>query len=443
MGGGLDLVGRRQDGSTFPIEVSLNHVPTSDGGRAIAFVTDVTERRQAALALQERTIELERRSAQLSRLASELTLAEQHAREQLAKTLHDGLQQLLVSTAMNLDRLMHQGAHAGIGTEDPLPEVKGQLAEAIDAARSLSYELFPPVLERSGLPAALVWLADWTRKKYGIEVELHADPLATSDRKDIRTLLLESVRELLFNAVKHARVDRVTVDLTRELNDMLHITVADQGVGFDLELIERAQADQIGWGLFSIRERLTLLGGRFEIESAPGRGSRFVLTVPRALAPGSTAAPPPSSPATAGAPLTGAVTSAPPRALRVLLVDDHAAMRKALRRLLQARTELQIVGEAANGLEAIAQARALLPDVVVMDVSMPEMDGIEATRRIRAEFPSIRVLGLSMYPRSEQSHGIEQAGAERFFVKGSADTQRLFDHLLSIHKATCGAMFIG
>ena len=441
MGGGLDLVGRRQDGSTFPIEVSVNHVPTSDGGRAIAFVTDITERRQAALALQERTVELERRSAQLSRLASELTLAEQHTRELLAKTLHDGLQQLLVSTAMNVDRLMQQGAPAGIGSEDPLPEVKGQLAEAIDAARSLSYELFPPVLERSGLPAALAWLADWTRKKYGLEVELHADSLANSNRKDIRTLLLESVRELLFNAVKHAGVDRVTVDLTREANDMLHITVSDQGVGFDPWLIEQAQTDQIGWGLFSIRERLTLLGGRFEIESAPGRGSRFVLTVPRAMAPGSTAAPAPS-PAAAEAPLSGAVTSASPRALKILLVDDHAAMRSALRRLLQARTELHVVGEATNGFEAIAQVRALLPDVVVMDVSMPEMDGIEATRRIRAEFRSIQILGLSMYPRTEKLHSIEQAGAQRFFVKG-ADTQRLVDHLLSMYKATCGAAFIG
>jgi CheY-like chemotaxis protein len=223
---------------------------------------------------------------------------------------------------------------------------------------------------------------------------------------------------------------------------MLHITVSDHGVGFDPAVTERAPADQVGWGLFSIRERLTLLGGRFEIESAPGRGSRFVLTAPRAVAPGSTAAPSPSSPATAGAPLSGAVTSAPPRALKILLVDDHAAMRKALRQLLQPRTELQIVGEAANGLEAIAQARALLPDVVVMDVSMPEMDGIEATRRIRAEFRSIQVLGLSMYPRTEHLHAIEQAGAERFFVKG-ADTQRLVDHLLSMQKAMCGAAPVG
>jgi len=223
---------------------------------------------------------------------------------------------------------------------------------------------------------------------------------------------------------------------------MLQITVSDRGVGFDPALVEQAQADQIRWGLFSIRERLTLLGGRFEIESAPGRGSTFVLTAPRTMAPGSTAAPSPSSPATAGAPVSGAVPSAPPRALKILLVDDHAGMRLALRRLFLARTELQIVGEAANGLEAIAQARALLPDVVVMDVWMPEMDGIEATRRIRAEFPSIHVLGFSMYPRTEPLHGIEQAGAEGFFVKG-ADTQRLVDHLLSMHKSTCGAVFVG
>jgi CheY-like chemotaxis protein len=376
----------------------------------------------------------------LSRLASELTLAEQHAREQLAKTLHDGLQQLLVSAAMNLDRLMQQSEYAGVGTEDPLPEVKGQLAEAIDAARSLSYELFPPVLQRSGLPAALAWLADWTRKKYGLEVELHADPNANSGRKDIRTLLLESVRELLFNAVKHARVNRVTVDLARDPNDMLRITVSDHGLGFDPALIERAQTDQIGWGLLSIRERLTLLGGRFEIESAPGRGARFLLTAPRAIVLDPAAPPSPSNRTATGAPSSGTVTAISPRTLKVLLVDDHADMRKALRRLLQARAELQIVGEAANGLEAIAQARALLPDVVVMDVSMPEMDGIEATRRIRAEFPSIRVLVLSMY-RSEHLHGIE-AGAERFFVKGT-DTRSLADYLVSMHKTLCGALLPG
>ena len=108
-------------------------------------------------------------------------------------------------------------------------------------------------------------------------------------------------------------------------------------------------------------------------------------------------------------------------------------MRKTFSEILQARPEFQVVGEATNGLEAIAQAHVLRPDVVLMDVSMPEMDGIEATRRIHAELPFIQILGLSVYPRSPvDPHPIELAGAEAFFTKG-IDTQLLIDHLLNKH----------
>jgi DNA-binding NarL/FixJ family response regulator len=119
-------------------------------------------------------------------------------------------------------------------------------------------------------------------------------------------------------------------------------------------------------------------------------------------------------------------------ALRIVIADDQPALRKSFRALLQARPEFQVVGEAANGLEAIAQAHVLRPDVVLMDVSMPEMDGIEATRRIRAELPFIQILGFSIYPRMEAPHAIELAGAEGFFSKG-IDTQRLIHDLLIKH----------
>ena len=92
------------------------------------------------------------------------------------------------------------------------------------------------------------------------------------------------------------------------------------------------------------------------------------------------------------------------------------------------------MGEAANGLEAIAQAHALRPDVVLMDISMPRMDGVEATRRLRAELPFIQILGLSMQPRTQELHAIERAGAAGFFSK-AVDTQRLIDYLLLIHAA--------
>jgi signal transduction histidine kinase len=410
MGGGLLLAGERKDGSTFPIEVSLNHVRTGDGGRAFAFVTDITER-------QERTAELEHRTAQLSRLASDLTLAEHHAREQIARLIHDGLQQLLVIASLKLEDYVKLDGDPRAA--DPLiAEARTHLDEAIAAARTLSVELSPPVLQHAELAAALKWLAKWIRQKYGVTVDVTADPRANSSRKDVRTLLFESVRELLFNAVKHARAERVTLDATLDAEDRLCITVTDHGVGFDPgELDERLKAGGAGWGLFSIRERLMLLGGRLDIESAPGRGSRFRLIAPRGGAADQAAVAPPIS----GTPL------------RILLADDHDAMRDAFRRVLQHQPELCVVGDASNGLEAIAQAHALSPDVVLMDVSMPHMDGVEATRRIRAELPAVEVLGLSMQLRGDGPHPIELAGATAFFSK-SADTRRLIEHLLRLQE---------
>jgi PAS domain S-box-containing protein len=431
MGHGLSLVGERKDGSTVPVEVSLNHVETAGGGRAIAFVTDISERQRAESALQERTAELEYRTTQLSQMAWDLTLAEHNAREQIARTLHDGLQQLLFIVSLNLDQQLTRERESGSRPSELLLEAKHHLDEATVAARSLHLELFPPVLQRSGLPAALTWLANWAREKYKLNVDIDAEPAADSTRKDIRTLLFESVRELLFNAFKYAQSDRVTLSLRLGADDQLWITVSDHGIGFDASRLDsRSKAGQVGWGLFSIRDRLTLLGGRVDIDSAPGRGTRVHLFAPRGAAERPAAADRLHAP-----PLGEAATRADRAsagALRILIVDDHRAVRTALREMIHERPQLSVVGDASNGLEAIASAHALRPDVILMDVAMPHMDGVEATARIHAELPTIRILGLSMQARSDTVHAIEHAGAAGFFVKG-IDTQRLIDHLLAFH----------
>ena len=221
--------------------------------------------------------------------------------------------------------------------------------------------------------------------------------------------------------------------LALDADDQLCITVADQGVGFDpATLDDRSKAGQVGWGLFRMRERLTLLGGRLDIDSTPGRGARIRLVAPRDAARSDVAGGNGVALAAPAAEATINVRRASAGALRILIVDDHPPIMRALREMLHQQPQLLVVGDASNGFEAIDQAHSLQPDVILMDVQMPHMDGVEATARIRSELPDVTVLGVSMLAPSETADAIERAGAAAFFVKGT-DTQRLVDYLLAFH----------
>jgi DNA-binding NarL/FixJ family response regulator len=104
----------------------------------------------------------------------------------------------------------------------------------------------------------------------------------------------------------------------------------------------------------------------------------------------------------------------------VMLADDHAVVRDGLRALLEGGNDLQVVGVAGNGREAVAEALRLRPDIVIMDIAMPELDGVEATRRIVEKSPETRVLILSMYLSAEHIYRALQAGAQGYVLKESA-----------------------
>ncbi|MEI7554045.1 response regulator transcription factor [Candidatus Chlorohelix sp.] len=107
--------------------------------------------------------------------------------------------------------------------------------------------------------------------------------------------------------------------------------------------------------------------------------------------------------------------------VRVLLVDDHTILRQGIRILLEAQDDFEVVGEATNGREALELARQYNPDVVLMDISMPEMNGLEATRRIKKELSQIRVVILTMHETEEYLVQILQAGANGYVLKQAAD----------------------
>ena len=116
-----------------------------------------------------------------------------------------------------------------------------------------------------------------------------------------------------------------------------------------------------------------------------------------------------------------------------MIVDDNGAVRQGLRAFFDLREEIEVVGEATNGLEAVAQVRQLLPDVVLMDLVMPQMDGIEATRRIRSLSPSTQVVVLTSFSEDEKVFSAIKAGALCYLLKNVSPS----DLVKAIQAAHC------
>ncbi len=212
----------------------------------------------------ERTVEVQQRASQLRRLAMDLTDTEQRERHRLAQILHDHLQQLLVGAKLNLGMLRYQ--QPGAADDPSVQQVDSLLQESIAVSRSLAVDLSPPILYDQGLAAALHWLGNWAREKYGLKVTVDAAETVNCRVEQVNVLLFNAVRELLFNIVKHAQTDRATVGMCHPSSDQVRIIVADAGIGFDPAQRRRQDDTATGLGLFSIGERLELLGGHMEID---------------------------------------------------------------------------------------------------------------------------------------------------------------------------------
>jgi DNA-binding NarL/FixJ family response regulator len=111
----------------------------------------------------------------------------------------------------------------------------------------------------------------------------------------------------------------------------------------------------------------------------------------------------------------------PGKKTRILLADDHSVVRSGFRALLNSQPDLEVIGEASDGLDAVEQAATLKPDVVVMDVTMPNLNGIEATRRLAHDAPRVRVLALSMHKDAVYVREILRAGARGYLLKDSGE----------------------
>jgi len=457
-----------KDGQAVIVESRMVTMTEEFGGILVLETNrDVTERRAihervCRLAeeledrVKDRTKELLQSQTLLRQLASELTIAEQRERRRIATDLHDYLAQLLVCARLKVSQ--SRGRMEDSELESWLGESDDILQQALTYTRSLVAQLTPMALHEFGLAAALKWLADQMRQQYRLSVRVDVQHgMSVTLPEDQSVLIFQSIRELLINVAKHARVDQAEVRMEQR-DGRLVIAVIDEGLGSDTTTSPPPKLSS-KFGLFSIGERMRALGGTFEFRSTHGKGTTATLTLPIPAA-GADAPAPTSKPQANVMPPPATVEleysqvhaqksafgGSPERMrqnnpledklrIRILLVDDHALVRNGLSSVLRYHTELQVVGEAADGQEAVALAVALKPDVVVMDVNMPRMDGVEASKRIKRELPGTVVIGLSMHEGGHHENAMRESGAAAYLTKDAA-AERLIETILRCRAAS-------
>jgi signal transduction histidine kinase len=228
--------------------------------------------------LEQRVVD---RTEQVRALASELVVTEQRVRQRISQVLHADLQQLIFATQMTL-QFVEQAlpAEEYAATLSELQQARSMVDEALKLTRQLTLDLSPPILQGQNLEEALRWLVTHMRELYKLNVQLQIQGRVEPYDSDIPLLLFQIVRELLFNVVKHARVNEARVKVFSE-NGNLVVQVIDAGVGFDVPAVLGNGSQDGGFGLINMGERLGLFGSTLNVQSQPDKGTTVTVIIPQ------------------------------------------------------------------------------------------------------------------------------------------------------------------
>ena len=215
---------------------------------------------------------------QVRSLATRLTRAEQHERQRISQLLHDDLQQRIFAVKIQIVGLQEALERNEVqSAKVDFEQVHELLDESIEMTRSLSIDLSPAILQGEGLTEALDWLSGQMQENYGLTIDIHTNGISTRFDDALRILLFQTVREALFNIVKHANTRQAKITF-EEMEETIRLVISDDGDGF--EIGRKTRKDDVLGGLSNFRNRLNLLGCRLEVQSNPGDGTKVIIDIP-------------------------------------------------------------------------------------------------------------------------------------------------------------------
>lgn len=378
---GIEMEGRRKDGSVFPIEVSLSSVETIKGVLAVAFLSDITQRKQNELALREAD--------------AALLSAEEDAARRIALELHDDITQQLAFLSMEIGKT---AATPGVPAKllEQLRFHQAKILGISQDVRHISHQMHPSILEDLGLSAALKSMCHDLTRLEGMQVDFVSRGVPGNLDRRVAFCFYRVCQECLRNIVEHAQAQDAIVGLLSD-GEWLELTIIDSGIGFD------SAKQKPGLGTQSMKERVRMANGILSIDSEPGHGTRVVVQVP----------------------LNGKIAnrgsvhdSGPPRQNKrrpsVIVADDDDEIRQELIQLLSKDYELV---EVADGRQLVDMACGKKPDALIVDISLPGLNGFEAVQEIKSNGVEAKVIFFTTNANPHYMRKAMDLGATGYVLK--------------------------
>jgi two-component system, NarL family, sensor histidine kinase UhpB len=271
MSAGGEILGRRKDGSEFPVEIMLNPISTGTEKLLMATVVDISKER---LAQRNLTAALEQRDE----LRRRYIQTQESERLRLAQELHDQTGQTLTAVTWEMKKIesLLNGSE-----RDRMRSLRTQMDEVREILHRVARELRPLSIDEVGLTSAVSnYLSEWS-SRYGIETDFYCSYSRIDDLpNEARTTIYRIMQEALTNVAKHARnATETSVVVIQARNQGLRLVIDDNGCGFDANALNR-DSGHLGLGLTGMRERIAALGGEIAIESVVGVGTTIFANIP-------------------------------------------------------------------------------------------------------------------------------------------------------------------